>query len=277
MGQLFFTKMHGLGNDFMVVDAIRQTYEPNVQQIREWGDRTTGIGFDQFLLIEPSSLPSCEFRYRIFNRDGSEVEQCGNGARCFARYVYERGLTSKKCFKVETQKRILTLSIEKNNWVKVNMGVPKIVQIHHPSSIQINDVERGILLEGTPFHISSVDLGNPHAVVQVQQLDNIPLDIWGPAIEKAPQFPEKTNVGFMQVLDTQHIRLRVHERGVGETLACGSGACAAVVVGILLGKLVSTVYVSFPRGKLQVIWEPPDGEISLLGPATFVFDGVLSD
>ncbi|MCV2503317.1 MAG: diaminopimelate epimerase [Neisseriaceae bacterium] len=273
-----FTKMHGLGNDFMVIDAINQSFVPKADLIKTWGNRHTGVGFDQLLLIEASEKADCDFKYRIFNCDGIEVEQCGNGARCFAKYVTERGLTDKKEIRVETKKEILTLTIEEDNLVKVNMGQPKFgfkdIPFIPKKTKDNNELVQIVSIGALALPVTCVNVGNPHVVIMVDDVQETPVAVWGKGIEFSDQFPEKTNVEFMQIMDRKHIKLRVHERGAGETLACGSGACAAVVAGIMLEVLDKEVTVTLPGGDLQITWEKGQ-DIIMVGPAAFVFDGVI--
>ena len=233
--RLEFTKMHGLGNDFVVIDMVTQRARLDAPQIRQIADRHFGVGFDQLLIVEPPTRPDVDFRYRIFNADGSEVQQCGNGARCFARFVRERKLTRKSRLVVETASGIIELNVNSNGWVRVNMGVPRL----DPAEIPFQASDRAVIypidVAGRALEIGAVSMGNPHAVLLVDNVDTAPVDEVGPALERHPRFPERVNVGFLQVVDRQNVRLRVYERGSGETLACGTGACGAVVSGILRG------------------------------------------
>ena len=273
---IHFTKMHGLGNDFMVIDAVTQDFEPSVMQIQTWADRNFGIGFDQLLLIEPPVTPDVDFRYRIFNADGSEVEHCGNGARCFAQFVRDKGLTHKDVIKVAVASGIIQLVLQDDDQVSVDMGPPML----EPKSIPyLSDVKQDIYklqLDGTDETLSMglVSMGNPHAVIQVKDIGSAPVRTLGPLVQNHPNFPEQCNVGFMQVHSRSEISLRVYERGVGETLACGTGACAAVVAGRIQGVLGANVSVRLPGGTLDVRW---DGKHSVLmtGPATTVFEGQI--
>jgi diaminopimelate epimerase len=268
-----FTKMHGLGNDFVVIDAVRQAVELTPDQIRHLADRHFGIGCDQVLLIEPPRLEETAFHYRIFNADGGEVEQCGNGARCFARYVYDEGLSTNDQIRVGTAAGAINLMLQADGQVSVNMGVPRF----EPDAIPLLARSRapaydfGAGCEALRF--GAVSMGNPHAVLSVTSVEQAPVSELGPRIEQAPLFPRGANVGFMQYQSPSQIRLRVWERGVGETLACGTGACAAVAVGRLWGELDERVEVELAGGTLVIEW-PGEGEsIVMTGPATRVFDG----
>lgn len=272
---LRFTKMQGLGNDFVVLDGVRQQLSLSPEQLRFLADRHFGIGFDQLLLVEPASQPGVDFRYRIFNADGSEVEQCGNGARCFARFVFDQGLTTKEEIRVETQKGVITPRLEADGQVTVDMGVPRFSPDEIPFISDSDAVLQPLDLDGTSVDISVVSIGNPHAVQVVADVDSAPVAVHGPLTEVHPRFPERVNAGFMQVLDRHHIRLRVHERGSGETLACGTGACAAVVAGIRRGLLDSPVRVSTRGGELTIAWAGPAQPVRMTGPAVTVFTGEI--
>ena len=278
MRTLKFTKMHGLGNDFMVVDGIGQTFDPAAAPLAQWADRHTGIGFDQLLLVEKSSRSDADFRYRIFNADGGEVEQCGNGARCFVRFVADRGLTAKREITVETAKGLIRPKLNDDGLVTVNMGAPQFAPEAVPFVLRAEESAgrlQYIVMNGLESaQMSMVGMGNPHAVMLVEDTGTAPVAAWGEALQHHPRFPQRVNVGFMQVLDEHHIRLRVYERGSGETLACGTGACAAVVSGVRL-KLLSSgedVRVSLPGGDLLVRWQE-GGDVMMTGPAVHVFDG----
>ncbi len=270
-----FTKMHGLGNDFIVIDAINQAISLNEEQIRFMANRHFGIGCDQLLLVENAQSNSADFRYRIFNADGSEVSQCGNGARCFARFVREKGLSEKKEIPVETGAGLLVLHHEENGDLTVNMGIPH----HSPSEIPINFEQEQLLYEveidDNPQQFGAVSLGNPHAVLQVEDIDDAPVAQVGKQLESHPLFPERANIGFMQVISAHHLRLRVYERGAAETMACGSGACGAVVIGIERGLLTSPVKVELPGGQLMISWQGRSQPVFMSGPATIVFDGTI--
>ena len=271
-----FSKMHGLGNDFVVIDALRQTVTLDAQQIRRLADRHFGVGCDQVLLVEPAQTAAADFRYRIFNADGGEVEQCGNGARCFARFVYDHGLTRKRRIPVETRAGLLELLIQDDGQVTVNMGMPRL----EPEDIPLQVPERAshytLALADETVEFGAVSLGNPHAVLAVADVERAPVARLGPLLERHALFPQRVNVGFMQRLDRGEVRLRVFERGVGETLACGSGACAAVVVGRLWGELDETVTVHLPGGRLSVRWRGEGEPVWMTGPAQEVFRGRLS-
>jgi diaminopimelate epimerase len=270
-----FTKMHGLGNDFVVLDAIKQNFVPTPAQVRFLADRHFGVGCDQLLVVESADTPGVDFRYRIFNADGGEVEQCGNGARCFVRFVHEQGLTDKREIRVETQSGLITLRLEADGQVTVDMGAPRFLTAEIPFDSQTDAVVQPLDVSGRTVEISVVSMGNPHAVQVVADVDVAPVAELGPLIESHPRFPRRVNAGFMQIMDRHAIRLRVHERGAGETLACGTGACAAVVVGIRRGQLDSPVRVSTRGGDLSIAWNGTTGEIVqpvlMTGPAITVF------
>jgi diaminopimelate epimerase len=272
--RLAFTKMHGLGNDFVVIDAVRQSVCLSADQVRHLADRHFGVGCDQVLIVEPAK-GDADFRYRIFNADGSEVAQCGNGARCFARFVHEKGLTSKESIRVETHAGQLVLNLVGESDVLVDMGIPG----HQPAEIPLNVPEESltypILLDGQDYEFSAVSMGNPHAVLRVDDVRRAPVETVGPAIESHPLFPERVNVGFLEIVDRHQARLRVYERGSGETLACGSGACAAVVAGIEREWLDSPVDVSLPGGSLTIHWRGRGFPVMMQGPAVTVFEGEI--
>lgn len=272
---LNFTKMHGLGNDFMVVDAISQPFRLSPETIRELADRHFGIGFDQLLVVEPPGLPDVDFRYRIFNSDGSEVEQCGNGARCFARFVRDQRLTNKKVIRVQTAKGVIELRVGRSGMVTVDMGVPELNPPAIPFAADRRKDVYSVEVGGESLELSAVSMGNPHGVLVVDNVDTAPVAELGPRLENHPRFPARANIGFMQVVDPGHIRLRVFERGSGETMACGSGACAAVVVGRLRGLLDSRVDVELTGGRLVIEWQGEGSPVMMEGPATSVFEGQL--
>ena len=280
MKKLKFTKMHGLGNDFMVVDGVSQAFEPQEAPLTQWANRHTGVGFDQLLLVEKAGAADVDFRYRIFNADGSEVEQCGNGARCFARFVADKGLSNKQEIRVETARGVIVPRLLDSGLVMVNMGKPRLMPSEIPfvpAAGEADDALTHIVLVGLEsVPLSCVNMGNPHAVLLVDDVDTAPVARWGEAIESNEQFPERVNVGFMQVLDEGHIRLRVYERGAGETQACGTGACAAVVAGVRLGLLqaASSIRVSLPGGDLHIEWQPGE-DVMMTGPVQTVFEGEL--
>ncbi|MBP6392747.1 MAG: diaminopimelate epimerase [Neisseria sp.] len=280
MKKLKFTKMHGLGNDFMVVDGVNQVFEPQDAPLIQWANRHTGVGFDQLLLVEKAGAADVDFRYRIFNADGSEVEQCGNGARCFARFVADKGLSSKQEIRVETARGVIVPRLLDSGLVMVNMGKPRLMPSEIPfvpAAGEADDALTHIVLVGLEsVPVSCVNMGNPHAVLLVDDVDTAPVAHWGEAIESNEQFPERVNVGFMQVLNEGHIRLRVYERGAGETQACGTGACAAVVAGVRLSLLqaASSIRVSLPGGDLHIEWQPGE-DVMMTGPVQTVFEGEL--
>ncbi|HKX53912.1 MAG TPA: diaminopimelate epimerase [Nitrosospira sp.] len=272
--KLKFTKMHGLGNDFVVIDAVNQQVSLSPEQLRRLADRHLGVGCDQILLIEKAEGDG-DFRYRIFNADGGEVEQCGNGARCFVRYVHDRGMTDKKEVRIETLSGVVIPKLEEDGEVTVNMGVPKFEPREIPFIAQQRAPTYPLRLDDKQVEISVVSMGNPHAVRVVSDLDNAPVLTEGPLIEKHSRFPQRVNAGYMEIIDPHHIRLRVYERGAGETLACGTGACAAAVAGIQRGVLESPVKVSFFTGDLFIRWEGENQPVWMTGPAVAVFDGEI--
>ncbi|MGB4341996.1 MAG: diaminopimelate epimerase [Moraxellaceae bacterium] len=273
--RLEFTKMHGLGNDFMVIDLVSQRVRLTPELIRQLADRHFGVGFDQLLIVEPPGRPDVDFCYRIFNADGSEVSQCGNGARCFARFVRERRLTRKDVLRVETASGVIELRIDDLGWVTVNMGAPRFAPDQIPFVADSEALVYPVSVNGQSVELSTVSMGNPHAVVQVANVDTAPVATLGPALESHARFPERVNVGFMQVVDRHHIRLRVFERGTGETLACGTGACAAAVAGIRLGLLASPVNVALPGGELEIRWNGGTEPVIMIGPTARVYEGVM--
>ncbi|MGD2055744.1 MAG: diaminopimelate epimerase [Gammaproteobacteria bacterium] len=274
--RLEFTKMHGTGNDFVVIDAIHQRVELSPEQIRFLADRRYGIGCDQLLLVESASGTAADFRYRIFNADGGEVGQCGNGARCFMRFVHDRGLTERHEIAVQTVGGRLHLFLEDDGQITVNMGEPRLDPADIPFVAPARAASYTLMLDGEePLEIGAVSLGNPHAVILVADIDAAPVQRLGPKIEQHPRFPQQVNAGFMQIIDFETIRLRVYERGSGETLACGSGACAAVVIGRLWDQLASRVKVSLKGGDVVVSWAGTGSPVYLTGPATQVFQGCI--
>jgi diaminopimelate epimerase len=270
---LNFTKMHGLGNDFIVIDAINQAVSLTPQQVQQLADRHFGIGCDQLLLVEAAISMEADFRYRIYNADGGEVEQCGNGARCFMQFVRDQGLTDKSQLQVETLGGPLQLIQQSDGRITVDMGVPRL----EPGDIPFTAAqrERTYVLEilDRQFEIAAISMGNPHAVLLVDDIENAPVARIGAALERHPRFPERVNVGFMQIVDNERIRLRVFERGSGETLACGSGACAAVVAGRLWERLAESVKVVLNGGELVVSWAGEGQPVLMTGPATTVYQG----
>lgn len=271
-----FSKMHGLGNDFVVIDGMRQYVAFTPEQIRALGDRHTGIGFDQLLLVEPAEAAGADFRYRIFNTDGCEVEQCGNGARCFVRFVHDQQLTDKSAIVVETKRGIIHPRLEADGLVTVDMGQPRFAPAEIPFESDTDAAEQPLqLADGTSLTIGAVSMGNPHAVTVVADVDTAPVAVQGPQVEKHARFPERVNAGFMQIEDRHNIRLRVYERGAGETLACGTGACAAVVSGIRRGLLDSPVRVQTRGGDLSIAWGGVGHPVIMTGPAVTVFTGEI--
>lgn len=270
-----FSKMHGLGNDFMVIDGVTQSVFLTDELIRKLADRHRGVGFDQLLLVEAPYDPDLDFHYRIFNADGSEVSQCGNGARCFARFVSLKGLTDKQDIKVSTANGKMVLSLQEDVQVRVNMGKP----IWEPAKVPFiaNKFEKNYLLrtELQTAICGVVSMGNPHAVLQVENVQTAPVNELGPLLENHERFPERANIGFMQVVNRHHIKLRVFERGAGETQACGSGACAAAAVGIMQGALDSPVRVDLPGGTLMIEWQGEGSPLYMTGDAEHVYDGFL--
>lgn len=271
-----FTKMHGLGNDFVVINAINQTVNLTPAQIRAVADRHFGVGFDQLLLVENPVSANADFKYRIFNADGSEVAQCGNGARCFARFVRDKKLFTGNEITVDTDSGQLVLTLTDNDLVTVNMGVPK----HAPAEVPLLRAQEekiySVAVNGALTEFGAVSMGNPHAVLRVENVDHAPVAETGRVLESHALFPERANIGFMQVVNRQHIKLRVYERGAGETLACGSGACAAAVVGIEQGLLDNTVTVDLTGGQLVISWAGRGQPVFMTGPATTVFDGNIT-
>jgi diaminopimelate epimerase len=270
-----FTKMHGLGNDFVVLDAIRQPVELTPARVRKLADRRFGVGCDQLLLVERSDEQGVDFGYRIFNADGGEVEQCGNGARCFARFVREKGLTDKREIAVRTLAGVIHLHVEDDEQVRVNMGVPRFEPAVVPFEAEKQSLVYTLDAGGQEVQISALSMGNPHAVQVVADVDRAPVQTQGPLIERHPRFPRGVNAGYMQVIDPGHIRLRVYERGAGETLACGTGACAAVVAGHARGLLTERVEVTLPGGKLRIAWAGTGEPVWMTGTATTVFEGTI--
>lgn len=270
-----FTKMHGLGNDFVVIDAINQDIDLNPEQIRFIADRHLGVGCDQLLLVRRPENPANDFRYIIYNADGSEVEQCGNGVRCFARFVFDQGLTDKKTTLVETAGGLVSPVLLDNGQVRVDMGQPNFEPASLPF-IADEDLPRHVLVAANRgVEIAVCSVGNPHAVMQVENIDTADVSTLGPAIESHEQFPQRVNAGFVQVVSRQHLRLRVYERGAGETRACGTGACAAAVTSMRLGLINNDVTVSLPGGDLQIAWQP-GGSIFMTGPTATVFHGEIT-
>lgn len=273
--KLKFTKMHGLGNDFVVIDAVSRPIALDAATIRRLADRHFGVGCDQVLMVEPPPGPEADFRYRIFNADGSEVAQCGNGARCFARFVREKGLIDRDVIRVVTAAGAMTLTLVGKDRVRVNMGVPDFDPAAIPLAVHEEMPEYQVSVAGHDVIFGAVSLGNPHAVIVVPSVEKAPVAAVGAALQRHPLFPERVNVGFMEILSPREVRLRVYERGSGETLACGSGACAAAVVGIDQERLRSPVSVALPGGELAVEWQGRGEPVWMTGPAESVFEGEI--
>ena len=271
--KLHFTKMQGLGNDFVVIDGVRQTVTLNAEQIRLLADRRFGVGCDQVLLVEATESAEVDFRYRIFNADGGEVGQCGNGARCLARFVRDQGLTERDELRMETLSGRLQLRLEADGQVTVDMDQPRLEPVDIPFFADERAPRYLIAADGVELEIGVVSMGNPHAVLRVDDVDHAPVAHLGPLLERHGRFPQRANVGFMQIVAPNRIRLRVFERGAGETLACGSGACAAVVAGRLWGRLGADVRVELPGGALTIHWAGEGHSVLMTGPATTVFQG----
>ncbi len=273
--KLAFTKMHGLGNDFVVVDATSQPVELTRSQVRRMADRHFGVGFDQLLQVERPRQPDTDFYYRIYNADGDEVEQCGNGARCFVRYVHERGLTTKREIRVGTRAGIIVPRLEADGEVTVDMGKPEFEPARIPFIAAARAPTYSLEVAGERCEISALSMGNPHAVQIVADVESAPVAVQGPLIERHERFPARVNAGYLQVLDRGHARLRVYERGAGETLACGTGACAAAVAGITRGLLDARVRVDTRGGALTIAWQGEGSPVMMTGPAATVFRGEI--
>ncbi|WP_435103073.1 diaminopimelate epimerase [Arhodomonas sp. AD133] len=275
MQEFRFAKMQGLGNDFIVIDAVTEPVSLTGAQVRALAHRRLGVGCDQVLLAEAPSRDDADFRYRIYNADGSEVEHCGNGVRCLAHFLRRRGLTEADTLRIETVNGLATVTMQADGMVRVDMGMPVL----DPEAIPFNAREQAVtyplLVDGAQLEISAVSMGNPHAVLVVDDLDRVPVTEIGPHIEAHGDFPNRVNAGFLQVVDRGHIRVRVYERGAGETLACGTGACAAVVAARLRGLVDSHVRVDLRGGTLVVDWQGGDEAVYMTGPAVHVFDGVM--
>lgn len=269
-----FAKMHGLGNDFMVVDGISQMVAFSPATIMRLADRKRGIGFDQLLLVEPPFSPEHDFHYRIFNADGSEVGQCGNGARCFARFVRHNGLTWKNEIRVGTSGGELRLKLEEDGQVLVNMGAPRLLNNEVPISLN-GGPHYSVQVDGVPHAFTAVSMGNPHAVIRVNDVSNAAVATLGKAMCEHSAFPQQANIGFMEIIARDHIRLRVYERGVGETEACGTGACAAVVAGRLHQWLDESVLVDLPGGSLRIRWRGENEAVMMSGPTALVYEGQI--
>lgn len=269
-----FAKMHGLGNDFMVIDGVTQNIYVNPEQIRHWADRNRGVGFDQLLLIEPPYDPDLDFHYRIFNADGSEVAQCGNGARCFALYVKLKGLSNKSHIRVSTKAGKLVLHHERDGRITVEMGQPEFNPAAVPFKANKEELTYILREQDQTILCGVMGIGNPHCVIEVDNIETAPVDSLGQALSEHERFPEGVNVGFMQVIDRDRVKLRVYERGVGETQACGSGACAAAVIGMRQDKLNDQVTVELPGGQLNIRWQPGQ-QVRMTGTAEHVYDGYI--
>ena len=267
--------MHGAGNDFIVIDGVSQPIGLTPEQVRRLADRRFGVGCDQLLLVEPADQPGADFRYRIFNADGSEVEQCGNGARCFVRFVRDKGLTLKDQIVVDTLGGRIHPQLRPDGQVSVQMGIPRFEPTEVPFIAERRALVYDLEVDGRMIRAGVLSMGNPHAVQIVTDVETAPVHELGPRVERHPRFPRRVNAGFMQIVDAGHIRLRVWERGVGETLACGSGACAAVVAGRQLKLLDDKVQVSLPGGTLSVAWAGEGEPVWLTGPADTVFEGTI--
>jgi diaminopimelate epimerase len=274
--RLNFTKMHGAGNDFVVIDGVSQSVDLSPAQIREIADRHFGVGCDQLLLVEKAQDPAADFRYRIFNADGGEVEQCGNGARCFVRFVVDNGLTQKTAITVETKSGLIKPRLEPDGRVTVNMGAPRFEPADIPFDAPARAPTYELEVGGSKVAISALSMGNPHAVQVVDDVHAAPVLQQGPLIEHHPRFPQRVNAGFMQIVDRGHIRLRVFERGAGETLSCGTGACAAVAAGIARNLLDARVDVETRGGVLTIEWQGEGNPVMMTGPAETVFEGTLT-
>jgi len=277
-----FTKMHGAGNDFVVLDGIHQQLDFTTAQWRALASRHFGVGADQMLVVEKPTREDVDFRYRIFNADGGEVEHCGNGARCFVRFVTDKGMTDKRSVRVEVMNGVITLTLQDDGQVTVDMGAPELEPARVPMRAEGlptradgADTLYGLEVNGRTEWISAVSMGNPHAVQVVSDVERFPVLQDGPVVENHPAFPNRVNAGFMEVVDRHTIRLRVYERGAGETLACGTGACAAVVAGIRRGLLDSPVRVHTHGGELTIAWDGGAGPVNMTGPATTVFEGTI--
>jgi diaminopimelate epimerase len=265
--------MHGLGNDFVVIDAVTQNVRVTGSMVRRLANRTLGIGCDQVLVIEPPTEADIDFNYRIFNQDGGEVEQCGNGARCLARYVYDRQLTGKNPILVKTKNRVMTMHLEADKLVRVDMGIPQLDPAQIPFQAEGPAARYDIDVAGETYQVAAVSMGNPHTLLQVDDVDTAPVETLGPALECHSRFPNRVNVGFMQIVDRNIIKLRVFERGVGETQACGSGACAAAVAAIQQELVDSSVTVQLSGGDLNIQWQGENKPLLMTGPAVSVFHG----
>jgi len=275
--QLKFSKMHGLGNDFIVIDAINQDFKPEPERIRAWAQRNTGIGFDQLLVVEAAETEQAAFKYRIFNADGGEVEQCGNGARCFARFVREQNLTDLDVIPVETSSGLIQLEMLDDTRVRVNMGVPQFEPRAIPLDTETRADQYSLDINGHSIQFSALSIGNPHIVIQVNDVSLANVETLGPLLESHPFFPQRVNVGFMQIIDRASFNLRVFERGVGETSACGTGACAALVAGQRLGLLDQKAQAHLLGGDLKLEWQGEGNPVMMTGETVMAFHGEISN
>lgn len=273
--RLKFAKMHGLGNDFVVIDAINQAFTPEPDRIRRWANRFSGIGFDQMLIVEPPDGSEAAFRYRIFNADGGEVSQCGNGARCFARFVREQGLTELDLVPVETNTGLLKIEAIDASSYRVDMGIPRFEPDQIPLRMESQEDLYRVEENGREISFSAMSIGNPHMVMQVEDVDSAEVETLGPRFESHMMFPERANIGFMQVLDRECFRLRVYERGVGETRACGSGACAAMVAGVRLNLLENSARAILSGGELNLEWQGGVNPVMMTGETAMVYQGEI--
>ena len=273
--KLKFAKMHGLGNDFMVIDAINQSFSPRPELIRQWADRCHGVGFDQMLVVSPADSHNAAFKYTIYNADGGEVAQCGNGARCFARFFREQGLTELEVIPVETNTGLLQLETVDATRYRVNMGIPQFEPDAIPMRADTMQELYHTDFEGTEISFSAVSIGNPHMIIPVDDVNNANVETLGPYFESHMMFPERANIGFVQVLDRSSFRLRVFERGVGETRACGSGACAAMVAGARLGLLDSSATAILTGGELKLEWQGDANPVMMTGETAMVYQGEI--
>jgi len=270
-----FTKMHGLGNDFVVIDAVRQAVNLNSDIIKQLADRNLGIGCDQVLVIEPPSAKNIDFDYRIFNCDGTEVEQCGNGARCMGRYIADQNLSGKKLVRLKSKNRIMEVQLKSRTLVTVDMGPPTLEPDAIPFIADNQNTTYAIDIDGQTHNISAISMGNPHAVIRVDDINSAAVEQLGPQLQAHRQFPESVNVGFMEIVNPQHIRLRVYERGAGETQACGSGACAAAVAAIRQGLVENIVNIELLGGELSIEWQGDEQPVLMTGPTETVFHGQI--
>ncbi len=273
--KLKFSKMHGLGNDFMVIDGVRQSFEPTSERVAAWANRHFGVGFDQMLLVEKAESEDALFKYRIFNADGGEVAQCGNGARCFARFVRAKGLTEESRIPVETKEGLLVLNVIDEERVQVDMGIPEFNPAQIPFNVEQPANQYRLMVNGQEVEMAVLAMGNPHAVILVDDVSDAPVESLGIALQAHSAFPRSVNVGFLQILERDFFKLRVYERGVGETLACGSGACAAMVAGQSLGLLDTSVTASLKGGLLHLDWPGEAKPVMMTGPTAIVYEGEL--